>query len=292
LQLSAKSLHRGFLDQQSCHLVSASVLLSDRISAEYFPDPTSGDAGADPDHYQLYGIVQTNMAVLHYNTLAPLTSYIADLAARTATRSAAEEYERQVCYCLAQIFCAVLDSYSAGPHSVYAVKTLAVKDIAVVTVGASEEKFLVTNAASQNHADEVNYETLGRDILTILAHFLRLDPSKRVTEHSITVKSRYSKGLQKFVSIISECRFESLIQGKNLLEYLLWGPCVEDHEILMANSDAVQAFGVWLEVARCKAVTDAAIGQLARTVYTANRLQFLCCVTGVSLSETAALLRD
>ena len=287
-QLSAKSLHRGFLDQQSCHLVSPSILISDRISAEYFPDPSDT---SDPDHYQLYGQIQTNMAFLHYNTLSSLQSYVSELRQRTATRSAIEEYERQVCYCLTQIFSAILDSYSTGPQSVYAIKTLGIKDIAVVTLGKSEEKFIVVNAASQNHADEVNYETLGTDILRILAHFLHLD-SDKVTEHSIKVNSRYSKGLREFVRIISECRFESLIQGKNLLEYLLWGPCVEDHNVLMANSDKAQAFGVWLEVARCKAVTDSAISQLAKTVYTANRLQFLCCVSGVSLGEIANLLRD
>ena len=290
LQLSAKSLHRGFLDQQSCHLVSPAVLISDRISAEYFPEPNDT---SDPDHYQLYGQVQTNMAFLIYNTVSSLQSYISELTQRTAARSAEEEYERQVCYCLAQIFSAILDSYSSGPQSMYAIKTLSLKDVIVVSLGKSEEKYLVVNAASQNHCEEVNYETLGNDLLRILAHFLHLDVSKSklIDEKSIPVNSRYSKGLRQFVRIIAEYRFESLIRGKNLLEYLLWGPCAEDHDVLMASSDSTQAYGVWLEVARCKAVTDSSIGQLAKTVYTANRLQFLCCVTGVSLSETAALIK-
>lgn len=274
-QLSAKSLHRGFLDQQSCHLVSPSILLTDRISAEYFPEPSDS---SDADHYQLYGQVQTNMAVLHYDTIMSLLAYANDLQRTRST----DEYERQVCYCLAQIFSAVLDSYSSGTSSLYAIKSLAMRDIAVVTVRGSDEKYLVVNAASQNHRQHVDYEMLYADMHAIINQLLGGEPA---------AQSRYGHGLQCFVRMLSDCRFESLIRSKTIVDYLLWGPCSEDHAVLMAN-DGQQAFGVWLEVARCKAVSDFALGQLPHSVYTANRLQFLCCVTPSSLSETALLLSE
>lgn len=106
----------------------------------------------------------------------------------------------------------------------------------------------------------------------------------------IPIRTKYSKGFQRFVKLLDGATMESIVHGKLLLEAMLWGPQEEEIKPLSLAEDREQAFQVWLDLKRGKLINDLALGEIDKTLQTANMAWFLCSVTGRVLFDITKAL--
>ena len=272
-QINCKSVSRELLRCRHANVISPIAMFTDKLPADYFPDQSDSS-----DTYQLFGDVETNIAVLNYHSIDSIDHYCHEMALLYASDS--EKYDRCICYILAQILNALLYVHDR----VHSLSSLRLHNVTVVTCVTSSEKRIILNPTKQN--EQSGIPELCDDIVILLTKDL-LQSSK----HSSIPSTRYSKGFNEVIQVLkSGSDLEALIDTRNMLEFMLWGPVEEDIEILLLAEQREHTFHVWLELVRCRCVNTLALERNAPSIEAADRLKFLCSVNGQSLYNTAKML--
>ena len=235
-------------------------------------------------------MVQTNMAVITYHSIKTLENYVTETL-RKDLAMGTEAYHRAVMYCLYQIMNAILSQQDGT--SVYVVRTIKLNDILVVAHPVSpEEQYLVVNPLSSGEVEIKEDEIICNDIVRLVCYFLDIPYSEKHRDITVKIvgKSRYIASLKKYVDMLAGNSLSSLLVCRSILEYSLWGPTEKEIKSLLLSEDREQAFCIWLEVARCKAVNELALGQLEKNLELTHMFHFLCSVTGSTLLEVTKLL--
>lgn len=283
-QVSGKSLPKELLEQCHVNVLCPTTMFRDKISADYFPQPR----GLDPKVYQLFGVEQTNIAVLGYNSVDSLTNYIQETHRKLKSSSA--EFERNACYIMSHILNGLLFLYERNLQ----VAKLHSNEILVVEV-QKDEKYCVVNVTSPAK------DLLGQDnqlfdsVIALIFQVMKLRWNKKEDPYTvIPVKSKYSQAFRKLVALLYQKQFtlQSLIMARNILEYILWGPDEQEAKVFKESKNLEEAHAVWLEVGRCKLINQMALGnaEAEGNLARASRIRFLCSMTGSALADTAKII--
>ena len=263
LQIHCKSVNRDLLQCRHANVISPVAMFTDRVPAEYFPDQPLGD-------------VETNIAVLNYHSVDSIDNYCREIALLYVNDN--DKYDRSVCYILAQILNALLYIHDR----IHLVSSLRSHNVAVVAFGVDSKKRVIVNP------------TKGRGDLRQLCDDIVILLTRDLLRDSISASipsTRYTKGFDEIVRVLKTGGdLDAVICARNMSEFMLWGPVKEDVEILSLADQREQTFHVWLELVRCRCVNTLALERNAPSVEAADRLKFLCAVTGQSLYNTAKML--
>ena len=288
MQISPRSLPKELCSCNHLHLLHPALLFTDRISAEYFPEPPQG---VEVDHYQFYGMVQTNIAVFAYDSVQSLPAYLK--VVDQENRNNQEAHHHSLCYILSQVFSAVL--YSQDLDAACAVQTIHPRDVLVVTSGGREEKYVVVNNVCQQRNSNDDIAIVCRDLIRLIFYMLNLQrPSDSDLQDCHTFlpsRTVCSRGLKKIVQVLQEATFESLVSAWNMLQFLLWGPSEAEIKSMTLAEKRELAFSMWLEVSRSRTVNKVAMeGKDDLDIRTANMCRYLYSTTGTVLFETTKLM--
>ena len=258
-------MNRDLLQCRHANVISPVAMFTDSVPAEYFPDQPLGD-------------VETNIAVLNYHSVDSIDNYCREIAVLYANDS--DKYDRSVCYILAQILNALLYIHDR----IHLVSSLRSHNVVVVAVGVDSKKRVIVNPTKRN--GRCDLRQLCDDIVILLTRDLLRDSA------STSIPStRYLKGFDEIVRVLKTgSDLDAVICARNMSEFMLWGPVEEDIEILLLADQREHTFHVWLELIRCQCVNTLALERNAPSVEAADRLKFLCAVTGQSLYNTAKTL--
>lgn len=109
----------------------------------------------------------------------------------------------------------------------------------------------------------------------------------------ITARTPYSRTLQRCVRVLSERRWESLMQCRDLLDTQLWGPTEEDtrRAALISTADSREmAFRLWLATARARTLSTLVLEDEEISLELTNRVRFLTTASPDSLMQVMKLL--
>ena len=231
-------------------------------------------------------MVQTSIAVVQYKTIQTLNSYLDRLVKIHDYRM--ESYDKEACYLLAQILSGVLSSRDKGCP----ISRLQTQDVLIVSTGDHMERYAVINPIASMLPAEKDPSALCTDIVWLIFYVLNLDKPSDLKDCFVQIPARthYSKNLQRVVRIICRGNFDSLISAWNVLQFVLWGPSEESLKSLSLADERQQAFNMWVDVERGRAVNEIALqGEMAGLTQAAM-LRFLYSASGNSLVETAKLV--
>ncbi len=279
--------------------IAPSMMFMDRIPGRYFPD--CGDMSGVK---QTFSLTETNVAVLSLSAVVSLERALADLDLLFS--SDLTEYEKTMCHWLSQVMSVVLETVD---QKLSLIGFNFEKDITIATMpqecsSVSEYRYPllvipsvvyesgIIGETTENAAPDMaeNWNLVCMEVAKLLFLLLKLKGDPKGNPSEIPLRTKYSKGLQKFVRILQEGTLQAFIQAKVLLESILWGPQEEEIKSLTLAENRLQAFQIWLDLRRCQIVGDVALGKVPRDLAAANQMWFLCAATGKSLFDMAKLL--
>ena len=192
--------------------------------------------------------------------------------------------EQSVCYNLAQILGALLYLHDCRCHI-----SRVTSDNILMLMSLDKEWFpvITTDGLIFDTCNDVRQ--LCDDVLRLMLQMLGNDD--RMETSWINPSNQFSRGLQRLMRLLQQQQtWEGLEKGRNLLEFLLWGPAEVDAKIAAMNEKRDIAFRVWLEVSRCKMVSDIVLMSEKHSLETLHHAQFLCRINESSLLDVTKIL--
>lgn len=205
-------------------------------------------------------------------------------AAADATR-----YEQSICHCVVEVLNALLYLRDSG----CSVLRLTDEDVLMARFSdARWHPFIKPSVMTFDICTDVDSALLNDDLVRLLCLMLRVDPSGKLDrpESKIVSQTKYSRGLQRLVRILQQNTWEGLEIGRNLVEFLLWGPSEEEAKLVAMTETRETSFRVWLEVARCRMTSELVLQANRNNLELANQAKFLCRATENSLLGVTKLL--
>lgn len=207
----------------------------------------------------------------------------------TSEDSSAARFEQSVCHCVVEVLNAVLYLRDSG------CSVLRLSDDDVLMARFSDARWhplVKPSALTFDVCTDLDSALLNDDIVRLLCLMLRVDSSGKVDrlELKMVSRSKYSRGLQRLVRILQQNTWEGLESGRNLLEFLLWGPSEEEAKLVAMTETRETSFRVWLEVARCRMTSELVLQANRNNLELANQARFLCRATESSLLGVTKVL--
>lgn len=230
------------------------------------------------------------VAVLLCSDVATLDNFWEREHDKVLDESTTIVFEQSVCLCLVQILNALLYLRDSG----CTVLRLASEDVIMARLSDSKWHPLVKpSVMTFDICSDHDSAFLGEDVTQLLFQMLRMESGKADRQEMKVVlpRTRYSRGLQRVLRLLVVPRtWEGLETGRNLLEFLLWGPSEEEAKFVAMTDKRDTSFRVWLEVARCRMASDLVLEMERHNLELANQAKFLCRVTENSLLGVTKLL--
>ena len=207
------------------------------------------------------------------------------------------QLERRMCYAVSQIISAALYLHDRGVPA-----TRLRPDNLMMATSTSGDCYVLVRPSTHAVVNVSDAATTCDDIIQLILHLLRTVEPVAGTAKTTTgspgkmpaARTQYSKGFHRVVRLLHQRTRDSLVESKNLLHFLLWGPPEDEAKLVaMTMTDRREtAFRVWLEVARNRLLSDIILDASAKgaSLEVAEQALFLSSIRESSLLDVTKVL--
>jgi len=194
--------------------------------------------------------------------------------------------ERLACLSLAQIIGVVLALHDCG----HPVTRLHHGDVVYVQRDASADWYpVVRMSVVGSICLERDAAAVCDDATLLILRMLCVDTEKgdRTLSPLSAPRTLFSRVLQRAARLLKEKTWESLSTARDVIEYTLWGPPEDEAKIAAMTEDRREtAFRLWLDVTRCRLLSQLVLDANSCGLETGNQVRYLCRMTDTLLLDT------
>ncbi|XP_064644940.1 uncharacterized protein LOC135498575 [Lineus longissimus] len=209
------------------------------------------------------------VTVLEYTNISTLDKYLDTFSEDT------DEYFHEVCFILVQLLQYTIYLLDRG----YEFSDLTAESLLITQSGQSKNHVLL-NPGQVHSGNGDKLKLMCQEIVTLIFKLHEIDSFEIYDKMS---HLPYKKTVMKITQLLSAGQFSNMVQGLDMLGFVLWGPTKELRQLQRSNNIALEC-QCWLDVACAKKVNSLARGEDRDSIWTYYQVKYLCEMDGRKLA--------